>query len=163
MMEQSGPAALPPDNMHDGSPMQQALDRTTLDRLIGLGRKQGQVTTKDLRESLPVESMSAEEIALIIAQLEESGVAVELEEGLLSPALRSEPAARMSAEIIPFPRPAAKPRPKPKAFLLPAGPAPVSVQPQPHAGPSRAIHWMAAAAGLLALAVVGLIIFASII
>jgi hypothetical protein len=147
--------------------MQQALDRNTLDRLITLGRRQGQLTTEDLRASLPIESMSAEEIALIVVHLEESGVAVELEESLLSPGSAPKPPATMGAEIIPFPRPA-KPRPKPKAVSLKAEvPLQAQVPPlqmpaRPEAGPSRAIHWIVAAAGLLALAVVGLVIFASV-
>ena len=138
--------------------MQQALDRNTLDRLIALGRRQGQLTTEDLRASLPIESMSAEEIALIVVHLEESGIAVELEE----PGPRSAPPATMGAEIIPFPRPVAKPRPKPKVDALQVGVPPLQIPAKPDAGPSRAIHWIVAAAGLLALAVVGLVIFASV-
>ncbi|HLM39737.1 MAG TPA: RNA polymerase sigma factor region1.1 domain-containing protein [Microvirga sp.] len=148
--------------------MQQALDRNTLDRLITLGRRQGQLTTEDLRASLPIESMSPEEIALIVVHLEESGVPVELEESLLSPAPRSASPATVGAEIIPFPRPAPKPRPKPKAVSLQAevplqaGVPPLQMPAKPEAGPSRAIHWIVAGAGLLALAVVGLVIFASV-
>ena len=141
--------------------MQQALDRNTLDRLIALGRRQGQLTTEDLRASLPIESMSPEEIALIVVHLEESGVAVELEESLLSPSPRSGSPATMGAEIIPFPRPVAKPRPKPKVASLEAGVPPLLMPAKPEARPSRAVHWIVAAAGVLALAVVGLVIFAS--
>lgn len=142
--------------------MQQALDRNTLDRLITLGRRQGQLTTEDLRATLPVESMSAEEIALIVVHLEESGIAVELEDSLLTPGSRSAAPATVGAEIIPFPRPAAKPRPKPKVDALQAGLPPLQMPARPEAGPSRAIHWIVAAAGLFALAVVGLVIFASV-
>ena len=142
--------------------MQQALDRNTLDRLITLGRRQGQLTTEDLRASLPIEAMSPEEIALIVVHLEESGVPVELEESLLSPGPRSASPATAGAEIIPFPRPAAKPRPKPKVDALQMGVPPLQAPSKPQAGPSRAIHWIVAAAGLLALAVVGLVIFASV-
>lgn len=142
--------------------MQQALDRNTLDRLITLGRRQGQLTTEDLRATLPVESMSAEEIALIVVHLEESGIAVELEDSLLTSGPRSAAPATVGAEIIPFPRPAAKPRPKPKVDALQAGLPPLQMPARPEAGPSRAIHWIVAAAGLFALAVVGLVIFASV-
>ena len=142
--------------------MQQALDRNTLDRLITLGRRQGQLTTEDLRASLPIESMSAEEIALIVVHLEESGIAVELEDSLMTPGPRPAAPATVGAEIIPFPRPDAKPRPKPKVDALQAGLPPLQMPARPEAGPSRAIHWIVAAAGLLALAVVGLVIFASV-
>ena len=142
--------------------MQQALDRNTLDRLITLGRRQGQLTTEDLRASLPIESMSAEEIALIVVHLEESGIAVELEDSLLSPGPRSASPATTGAEIIPFPRPAAKPRPKPKVDALQMGVPPLQAPAKPEARPSRAVHWIVAAAALLALAVVGLVIFASV-
>jgi hypothetical protein len=53
--------------------MQQALDSNTLDRLISLGRKQGYLTNQDLEANLPIDSMSAEEIALIVVHLEEMG------------------------------------------------------------------------------------------
>jgi hypothetical protein len=142
-------------------PMQQALDRNTLDRLIALGRQQGFLTNEDLRVSLPVDSMSTEELALIMVHLEESGIPVELEDDLLSPNQTPRPVERMSAEIIPFPGPAAKPRPKPKISSLQKAKPPASAAAAPEKGPRRAIHWIVAAAGLLAVAVVGLVIFAS--
>ncbi|WP_243368976.1 RNA polymerase sigma factor region1.1 domain-containing protein [Microvirga solisilvae] len=83
--------------------MQPALDSTILDRLISQGRERGYLTTEDLRVNLPVENMSAEDIALVVVQLEETGIAVDLEERLLSPASRPMPPQQRSAEIIPFP------------------------------------------------------------
>jgi hypothetical protein len=139
--------------------MQPALDRITLDHLISLGRRQGHLTTEDLRASLPVETMSAEEIALIVVHLEETGVPVELEESLLSPNPKPQPVPRKSAEIIPFPGPEARNRKKLKPKPLKPAPAPAASQ-ETEVKTKPVSYWIYTAAGLLALAVFGLIIFA---
>jgi len=142
--------------------MQQALDRNILDRLITMGRQRGQLTTADLRANLPVETMSTEDIALIVIHLEESGVAVELEEDLLFPQQKFQPPRRESAKIIPFPGPAAKSERSKKtpAPLTALTHAPAQTA-EPQHYPNRLIHWIVAAAGLMALAVLALIVFAS--
>jgi hypothetical protein len=55
-----------------------------LDRLIVEGRAKGFVDTQDLIAALPVQSMSPEEIALVVVHLEDAGVPVELDESLLA-------------------------------------------------------------------------------
>lgn len=140
--------------------MQPALDSTTLDRLIALGRERGQLTTEDLRASLPVDNMSAADIALIVVHLEETGVPVELEDSLLSP--HSEPSSqpRRSAEIIPFPGPRSDMK-KPKARTLQSA-KPVVPEPKSNAATSTPVaHWAVAAAGVAAFAVFSLIIYAT--
>lgn len=143
--------------------MQQALDRNILDRLIDLGQRQGQLTTADLRATLPVEAMSAEEIAQVVVQLEERGVAVELETALLNPQTKSKPIQAPGAEIIPFPDKATRlKRSRPesaasKAILQIKERAPESGEAERH----PVVHWVVAAAGLLAFAGLILIIFAS--
>jgi hypothetical protein len=129
--------------------MQQALDSNTLDRLISLGRQQGQLTTQDLEANLPIHSMSAEEIALIVVHLEESGVPVELEDSLVSSDPRPFPPAR-SAEIIPFPDRAAAARMKKRSAPLQKA-APAQSQPPIVQQEKRAAHWAVAVAGLLVL------------
>ncbi|MGO4389100.1 RNA polymerase sigma factor region1.1 domain-containing protein [Microvirga sp. 2YAF29] len=142
--------------------MQLAPDRTLLNRLAILGRERGHLTTEDLRLNLPVDRMSAEEIALIVVQLEGSGVAVELEDSLISPA--PEPAPRRSAEIIPFPkRPTtdrARPRPVP---LKPAMPHPVVEDPIQVEETTPLSLWIFALAGVLAFVAFTLIILATAI
>jgi hypothetical protein len=142
--------------------MQPALDRTLLDRLIVLGRDRGHLTTEDLRLNLPIERMSAEEIALIVVQLEGSGVAVELEDSLISPV--PEPAPRRSAEIIPFPkrppanRAGAKPIP-----LKPAMPRPVEADPIQVEEAMPLSPWIFAISGLLAFGAFTMVILATAI
>jgi Sigma-70 factor, region 1.1 len=130
--------------------MQQALDSNTLDRLISLGRQQGQLTTQDLEANLPIHSMSAEEIAQIVVHLEESGVPVELEDSLVTPDPKPVPPAR-SAEIIPFPDRAAAARMKKRSASLQKAP-PTQSQPPFVQQEKRAAHWAVAVAGLLVLA-----------
>ncbi|MBQ0819635.1 RNA polymerase sigma factor region1.1 domain-containing protein [Microvirga sp. HBU67558] len=138
--------------------MQPALDSTTLDRLIALGREQGHLTNQDLEDNLPIASMSAEEIALIVVHLEETGVPVELDDSLASPNPKPSPAPVKSAEIIPFPdRAAAAKMKRRNAPLQKAGPTPSEATKT--AWPSgRAAHWAVVISGLLVLVLlVGLV------
>jgi Sigma-70 factor, region 1.1 len=66
-------------------------DDATLDRLIKLGRQGGSVSTEDLREALPVDVMTVEEISNIIDRLEEADVRVEIDPTLFSPIHRIVP------------------------------------------------------------------------
>ncbi|WP_445504057.1 RNA polymerase sigma factor region1.1 domain-containing protein [Microvirga sp. G4-2] len=140
--------------------MQPALDSNTLDRLISLGRERGHLTTEDLRASLPVESMSAEEIALVVVHLEETGVPVELEESLLSPHPKPMAMPRRSAEIIPFPGPRTSRKSSKAKPLQPTRPG-LPEPRQTETEETSSSPWMIAAAGMLALAVFSLIIFAT--
>jgi len=56
---------------------------TQLDGLLELGRRQGGLTAEDLRHALPLETMSAEDLAGVVAGLEEAGVDVEIDPTLL--------------------------------------------------------------------------------
>lgn len=132
--------------------MQPALDSNTLDRLIALGREQGHLTNQDLEANLPIASMSAEEIALIVVHLEETGVPVELDDSLIVPGAKPGPAPVRSAEIIPFPDRAAVARMKRRTAPLQKG-----LPSQPETAKSerqgrRTAHWAVAMAGLLVLA-----------
>ncbi len=138
--------------------MQPALDSTTMDRLISLGRERGHVTTEDLRASLPIDAMSAEDIALIVVHLEETGVPVELEEKLLAPA-HAKPAPQRSAEIILFPGPRAGKRAAPKMHSLQGAKPALAEAGQGKAEGANPAHWIIAAAGLLAFAALLLVIF----
>ena len=131
--------------------MQQALDSNTLDRLIALGRQQGQLTTLDLETNLPIHSMSAEDIALIVVHIEEAGIPVELEDSLVSTQPKPAAAPTRSAEIIPFPDRAAAARMKKRDAPLQKA-ASVQAQPAFVQQEKRAAHWAVAAAGLLVLA-----------
>jgi len=132
--------------------MQQALDSNTLDRLIALGRQQGQLTTLDLETNLPIHSMSAEDIALIVVHLEEAGIPVELDDSLMAPNSNPAMAPTRSAEIIPFPDRAAASRMKKRTAPLQKT-APVQAsEPAFVQQEKRAAHWAVAIGGLLVLA-----------
>ncbi|WP_040639387.1 RNA polymerase sigma factor region1.1 domain-containing protein [Microvirga lotononidis] len=132
--------------------MQPALDSNTLDRLIALGRQQGHLTNRDLEDNLPIASMSAEDIALIVVQLEETGVSVELDASLVSPDPKPSPAPVRSAVIIPFPDRAAAARMKQRKAPLQKAPASAPAPAKSPGQKSRAAHWAVAVSGLLVLA-----------
>ena len=69
----------------------------SLARLVELGRRQGELATQDLREALPIDRMSDEELARTIAYLEDQGVEVTLNPDLLAPPPRSAPEVREAA------------------------------------------------------------------
>lgn len=56
----------------------------TIERLVAVGRSKGFLDTQDLLEALPVQTMSPEDIALVVVRLEDAGVPVELDESLLA-------------------------------------------------------------------------------
>jgi hypothetical protein len=132
--------------------MQQALDSNTLDRLITLGRQQGQLTTLDLETNLPIHSMSAEDIALIVVHLEDAGVPVELDDSLMAPSPKPAAVPTRSAEIIPFPDRAAASRMKKRSAPLQKASPVKAAEPAFVQQEKRAAHWAVAIGGLLVLA-----------
>lgn len=138
--------------------MQPALDSNTLDRLIALGRKQGHLTNRDLEANLPIASMTADEIALIVVHLEETGVPVELEDSPISPNAKANAVPIQSAEIIPFPDRAAAARMKRRAPPLQKAQASPPQTSKPTQQEKRTAHWAVALSGLLVLVLlVGLV------
>jgi len=142
--------------------MQPAIDRTTLESLIALGRQKGGLTNRDLEAVLPTGAMSVEDIALVVLQLEEAGVPIDLDESLLSQhhgAVTSRPV--QTAEILQFPKrpdmpPGARLKEKPSTAPLPAP------QIASHVTiPSRRVHWAVTGSivvvVLIALAVLALL------
>lgn len=138
--------------------MQPALDSNTLDRLIALGREQGHLTNQDLEANLPIASMNAEEIALIVVHLEETGVPVELDDSLISPNAKPGPVPAKSAEIIPFPDRAAAARMKRRTAPLQRALPSQSETAKSTGQDKRPAHWAVAVSGVLVLALlVGLV------
>ena len=58
-----------------------------LEHLVELGRRKGRITTADVRQAMPVSSMTVEEVAKIVLELERAGIEVDLEPALLKPAV----------------------------------------------------------------------------
>ncbi|MGE7415729.1 RNA polymerase sigma factor region1.1 domain-containing protein [Methylobacterium tarhaniae] len=135
--------------------MQAAFDRTTLDRLVALGRSRGGLTPDDLRQALPVDRMSAEDIAMVLIELEEAGVPVDPDEALLQPGRPLPPSGAFRLPDPPAPAAAPAPAPEaPAAVTAPPAPSPRRAAPGPaRGGAHRAVVWAGLAALVLALAV----------
>ena len=137
--------------------MQAAFDRTTLDRLIALGKSQGGLTPDDLRRALPVDQMSAEDIALVLIELEEAGISVDPDEIVTASGRPLPPAGTVrlpepgAAEAAP---PAAEPTKAATAVRAPETRA--VAPPKPQGGAHRAVVWAGVAALVLALVVLAL-------
>ena len=58
---------------------------TAIDRLMQLGRRRGGLEIDDIRQALPVDTMTVEELADVMARLEEAGISAEIDTGLLTP------------------------------------------------------------------------------
>jgi hypothetical protein len=122
--------------------MQPAIDRNTLESLIALGRQKGGLTNQDLEAALPTGSMSVEDIALVVLQLEEAGVPIDLDESLLTrhPQAAAQTSQR-SAEILPFPkRPSMPPKTRLKDEVSLPSPA-ASEAPSQALVLTRYAHW----------------------
>jgi hypothetical protein len=61
--------------------------------------RRGFVTTDDLRAALPIDLMSADEIALVVVRLEEEGVAVELDDDLMGASRRREVTSQQAPSV----------------------------------------------------------------
>ena len=61
------------------------ISTTVVDRLIQLGRRQGGLEIEDIRQALPIDTMTIEELADVVARLEEAGISVEIDAALLTP------------------------------------------------------------------------------
>ena len=70
------------DQLKESVPM---ISTTTVDRLIQLGRRRGGLVIDDIGQALPVNTMSTEELADVLARLEEAGISVEIDPALLTP------------------------------------------------------------------------------
>ncbi len=138
--------------------MQPAFDNTTMDRLIALGREQGRLTNRDLQANLPIDAMSAEDIALIVVHLEETGVPVELDDSLTAPNPNAGPAPIKTAEIIPFPDRSTAARMKRKPGPQQKGNAPRPDLPKAAVQEKGAAHWAAAVSGLAVLVLLGILV-----
>lgn len=64
------------------------IDEEKIESLRRRAQRQGPITTDVLREILPIEEMSADELALAVLQLEETGVMIEIDEALMGASRR---------------------------------------------------------------------------
>jgi hypothetical protein len=138
--------------------MQPAIDRNSLERLVALGRKKGGLTNQDLAEALPVNDMSAEDIALVVVHLEESGIPVELDESLMGLHGTGSPQVAQGAQIVSFPEHSDHPQAKPlRAELSQVSDSQTVNLATPGTRAMRPAHW-AVLASLLVLLLVGLFV-----
>ena len=61
------------------------ISTTAVDHLMQLGRRRGGLHIDHIRQVLPVDTMTIEELADVLARLEEAGIAFEIDAGMLTP------------------------------------------------------------------------------
>jgi hypothetical protein len=59
------------------------ISTTAVDQLMQLGRRRGGLQIDDIRQVLPVDTMTIEELADVVARLEDAGI--EIDAGMLTP------------------------------------------------------------------------------
>jgi Sigma-70 factor, region 1.1 len=69
--------------------MERKITEATLNELIALAHQRGGVSMEDLRQALPVDDMTIEEISDILARLDEAGFDFEIDPALLLPTSRA--------------------------------------------------------------------------
>jgi hypothetical protein len=62
-----------------------SLNETALIELIDLARRRGGLPVDDLREALPIDNMTVEDISHVLARLDEAGFDLDIDPALLSP------------------------------------------------------------------------------
>jgi hypothetical protein len=84
--------------------------------LVDVGRRKGGLSTHDIQQVLPVEAMSADELAQTIARLEDMNIPVELDPSLQTPDHRSPPPlGRVREAVLPPGRTDASASPRQRA------------------------------------------------
>ena len=139
--------------------MAAGISNDTLQRLIELGKQKGQLFPEDLFSLLPVDRMSAEDIALVVLEIEEAGVPVESEEALLTlsrPAEMRTITEAIALALPPLPHPDDSLRPDDASAHVSTRPVESSVGAAAHHeadGPR--INRVVALAGVLTLLILG--------
>lgn len=137
-------------------------DKAALERLMVLGRRRGHLTIGDLESELPVHAMASDEIALVIVHLEEAGIPVEVDAALLTGAPRPAPLRPEEPSIVLPDRDASAPPLSLAADATGAAPVrPVPAQVTEGAATKGTTHWAVAIGGLLAIAVLVVILIAA--
>lgn len=75
------------------------IDEEKIEMLRLRSDRQGAIATGDLREILPVDEMSADELALVVLELEEAGVVIEIDESLMGSSRRRTTTSPQAAVI----------------------------------------------------------------
>jgi hypothetical protein len=133
-------------------------DADIVDKLTRLADGRGALSAAELRRVVPVETMTVEDIAALIAELEERGVTVAIDAALLSsrhavlPETRAAAAGRPRIETQP-PAPSVKPVASTSAPAAASGPAAAS-SPPARSGTATQPSQRAVAIAVLAAAVV---------
>lgn len=133
----------------------------TIEALRKRSQGRGYVTTEDLRDVMPVENMSADELARVLLQLEEAGVSVEIEDALNTAARRRE-ATIAETPIIDLPAGQPTARDARQPAQAPGVSADAFAASEPVASPAPAAGgWMfvAAAGAVIVLGVIALFAF----
>jgi hypothetical protein len=68
-----------------GDERRRMISDNDFDRLIALGRHKGSIDVDDIKEMMPVETMTTEDLAGLVILLEEHGIAIDLDPELLIP------------------------------------------------------------------------------
>ena len=90
--------------------------------LIDLARRRGKLTMEDLRNALPLESMSVEDISLVLTRLDKAGFDLEIDPDLLLPENKIAPQATApvtTSEQTEFPKTVTKSRGQGTGFPTP--------------------------------------------
>lgn len=123
-----------------------------VERLIEQGRRTGRLTTDDLNRALPIQSMSAEEIAAVVDRLDAAGIDVDVDERLTGgrprPQRQGEP---LSTTQPPYAAPAVSEpgvRPSREGWVGTHGDAPAH-------GSRRAPSWEAGGVNIMPVIAVG--------
>ena len=68
-------------DLRESTPM---ISATAFDRLMQLGRRRGVLEIDDIRQALPVDTMTIEDLADIVERLEMAGISVDIDPALLT-------------------------------------------------------------------------------
>src|SRR4051812_33829291 len=86
------------------------VNEAAIDELTAIGRRQGRLELDDMKRVLPVDRMSADELAEAMARLEDAGIEIDLDPNLLRPRHDAAPPPAAAAAAPAEPAAASPPR-----------------------------------------------------
>lgn len=80
-------------------------NEAALSELISLAHRRGGISMEDVRKTLPIESMTADDISRVVARLDEAGFDLEIDPELIGPEDKATskvaPAAKLEQTVLP--------------------------------------------------------------
>ena len=139
------------------------IDEAILTKLVAGARQRGSISLEDLRKELPVESMTTEDISVVLVRLDEAGFDLDIDPALLSSPHHASPPHETpisKPEQTGLPETETAPQKQPSSFPTTTG---GTIKKEPPARRSKAVLSPSMLPWIVAFAIILLAVFAAFV